>query len=78
MQQKDSLLQQAAADIETLRKSIHDMIQRQNNGTESKVDAKKVSDVQDNGYFETYAHYGIHHDMLSVSRFSSNASVIVS
>lgn len=45
------------------------MIQRQNNETEIKNDAKKVSDVEDNGYFETYAHYGIHHDMLSVSIF---------
>lgn len=45
------------------------MIQRQNNESENKADTK-VSDLQDNGYFETYAHYGIHHDMLSV-RFIS-------
>lgn len=62
-------MQQAAVDIENLRKSIHDMIQRQNNEPENKIDAKKISDLQDNGYFETYAHYGIHHDMLSVSIF---------
>lgn len=43
------------------------MIQRQNNEVETKIDAKITSALQDNGYFETYAHYGIHHDMLSVS-----------
>lgn len=45
------------------------MIQRQSNESDNKVDAKNVSDHQDNGYFETYAHYGIHHDMLSVRIF---------
>lgn len=63
---KDSLLQQAALDIENLRKSIHEMIQRQNDTSESKIFKNKVSDTTDNGYFETYSHYGIHHDMLSV------------
>lgn len=62
------MLQQAAIDMETLRKTIHEMIQRQSNDAgDKKSDVKKVSDVADNGYFETYAHYGIHHDMLSVS-----------
>jgi len=42
------------------------MIQRQSNEIETKLDSKKDI-LQDNGYFETYAHYGIHHDMLSVS-----------
>lgn len=71
-QRKDSLLQQAAADIENLRKGIHDMIQRQDNEIENKIDLKRTSALQDDGYFQTYAHYGIHHDMLSVSDFSES------
>ncbi len=45
------------------------MIQRQNNETDRKTDQRNVSEITENGYFETYAHYGIHHDMLTVSSF---------
>ncbi|KAJ6635838.1 Protein arginine N-methyltransferase 3 [Pseudolycoriella hygida] len=65
--QKTLLLKQASEDMEALRKSIRGFVEREPDYRENEKNElrPKVSDTQDNGYFETYAHYGIHHDMLS-------------
>lgn len=74
LKEKDDVIEQATANIETMKKSFQNLLDDQEKiGETSKVSAglnecvANVSLEDDEGYFNTYAHYGIHHDMLSVS-----------
>lgn len=77
MSHKDALLEEAAGDIQKLQAKFREMFEQKNDlfGGSSAADKQPkerdcVSSVpleQDEGYFNTYAHYGIHHEMLSVS-----------
>lgn len=78
LKEKDDIIEQATANIETMKKSFKNLLENQ----EKKGEISKVSDgpnecvanvslEDDEGYFNTYAHYGIHHDMLNVSINSS-------
>lgn len=82
MKRKDTLLEEAAADLDHLRAKFRDMFEQQGDfaaGSSQKNEQPSnrdcVSSVpldQDEGYFNTYAHYGIHHEMLSVSKLRRN------
>lgn len=92
LKQKDDLLSEAAGDIEQLRSKLRELFDHPTagaapanrpNGDADKplVDQTCVSSVpvdQDCGYFSSYAHYGIHHEMLSDEvRTSSYRDAIV-
>lgn len=74
---KNQLLEQAASDMETLKTKFREIFEEKSDTgvTEAGKTAKATSIncvgsvplQQDEGYFQTYSHYGIHHDMLSVS-----------
>lgn len=77
MKHKDALLEEAAGDIHKLQSKFREMFEQQQNDFAGASNLKSgepkerdcVSSVpldQDEGYFNTYAHYGIHHEMLSV------------
>lgn len=71
-------MEEAAGDIHKLQAKFREMFEEQQNtnlanGSSANQSASQerncVSSVpleQDEGYFNTYAHYGIHHEMLSV------------
>lgn len=75
--EKDVLLEHLIGQIEQMKTSYHGLIERttSNDGpTGSQLDADilqtyvgQVPVKDDEGYFTTYAHFDIHHDMLSVS-----------
>lgn len=75
---KNQLLQQAASDMDILKTKFREIFEEKSdaalaNSTKRVTATNCVGSVplqQDEGYFQTYSHYGIHHDMLSVS-FSS-------
>ena len=70
------MLEQAASDIETMRKSFVNLLSKEE---PSNVVSKEVQRpnpengvgsvplIDDEGYFSSYSHFGIHHSMLSVS-----------
>lgn len=74
---KNKLLEQAASDMDTLKTKFREIFEEKSDVTS--YEAGKTAKVtstncvgsvplqQDEGYFQTYSHYGIHHDMLSVS-----------
>lgn len=71
LEEKNQLLQKAAEDIAVLKAKFRQVFNDEAEPTmknTSVVDAKCVANVplkHDEGYFQTYSHYGIHHDMLS-------------
>lgn len=76
---KNELLEQAASDMDTLKTKFREVFEEKSDtgitSTESGKTVKASSSncvgsvplQQDEGYFQTYSHYGIHHEMLSVS-----------
>lgn len=92
LKQKDDLLAEAAGDIEQLRSKLRELFDQPTAGAapakpfgggadKPLADQTCVSSVpvdQDSGYFSSYAHYGIHHEMLSDEvRTSSYRDAIV-
>ncbi|GLV37199.1 Arginine methyltransferase 3 [Carabus blaptoides fortunei] len=70
LQEKDSLLIKAMEDINKMKKITRNLVESTNIGDSSSIkDTEKcVANVRlenDQGYFNTYAHFGIHHEMLS-------------
>ncbi|KAM7359700.1 arginine methyltransferase 3 [Cochliomyia hominivorax] len=62
-------LEQASQDMETMRKGFQRLMEKEDKKVERKnKNIKCVSSVSlkaDEGYFDSYAHFGIHHEMLS-------------
>lgn len=77
LREKNDMLEQAASDIETMRKSFVNLLSKEEPSTNavSKEVQKPRPDngvgsvplIDDEGYFSSYSHFGIHHSMLSVS-----------
>lgn len=76
--EKDKLLALASNDIETMKASFQHLLSKdQSSASKMTVDdstmkkkriengVASVSLDEDNGYFESYSHFGIHHSMLS-------------
>lgn len=62
-------LQQACEDMEKMRKAFHRLVQKEESTEEKYKTIACVSSMSlkaDEGYFDSYAHFGIHHEMLSV------------
>lgn len=63
-------LEHAAHDMETMRKGFQKLLEKddkKHDGRSEKVTCvSSVSLKADEGYFDSYAHFGIHHEMLSV------------
>lgn len=78
--EKNLLLEHLMAQIEQMKMSYHALIERTDSNnlsstigssSDSAISQTYVGQVpvkEDEGYFNTYAHFDIHHDMLSVSR----------
>lgn len=67
LKRKDVLLEQAYNDIKTMKESYKRLVEEDTTGS-SKSGTTSVSSISlkaDQGYFNSYDHYGIHHDMLS-------------
>lgn len=72
VKEKESLLALATEDIMTMKKSMQNIL---NDGKISEMSITPIKDrcvermdvTEDLGYFNTYAHFSIHHDMLSDS-----------
>lgn len=61
-------LEQAAKDMATLRQGFHRLLEKDNSTKDPKVRCVSSVPVKaDESYFDSYAHFGIHHEMLSVS-----------
>lgn len=80
LKEKDDMLEQAASDIETMRKSFVNLLSKEEplnkSNTKTNEPRPKVENgvgsvplIEDEGYFSSYSHFGIHHSMLSVSIF---------
>lgn len=77
--EKNILLEHLIAQIEQMKVSYHGLIERTDTNNlsstmgsslDSAIIQTNVGHVpvnEDEGYFNTYAHFDIHHDMLSVS-----------
>lgn len=66
LKQKDTLLEQAYTDIEKMKASYKRLVDEDNIVPENKDNSvSSISLKADQGYFNSYDHYGIHHDMLS-------------
>lgn len=86
---KNQLLKQAADDLDELKAKFRQIFDDEDNrlvvanksATTLPAVGPCVANVplqQDDGYFQTYSHYGIHHDMLSdVVRTTSYRDAIV-
>lgn len=65
-------LEQASQDMEIMRKGFQRLLEKEDTKSDDKDKPKNcVSSVSlkaDKGYFDSYAHFGIHHEMLSVSK----------
>lgn len=63
-------LEQASHDMETMRKGFQKLLEKDDKksdgGKEKIACVASVSLKADEGYFDSYAHFGIHHEMLSV------------
>ncbi|TMW52058.1 hypothetical protein DOY81_002838 [Sarcophaga bullata] len=62
-------LEQASHDMETMRKGFQKLLakddKKSDGGKEKLTCVSSVSLKADEGYFDSYAHFGIHHEMLS-------------
>lgn len=77
--EKDILLEHLIGQIERMKTSYHGLIERtDSNNVPALIGLSSDADIsqtyvgqvpvkEDEGYFNTYAHFDIHHDMLSVS-----------
>lgn len=69
---KNLQLEQAVEDIEKMKKTFHNLVEKtetktkqlNSDGTEQEC-VGNLSLEDDEGYFNSYSHFGIHHDMLS-------------
>ena len=77
LQEKDELLEQANIDMNALKARLRTLFEEDTRNETVRNSGKPKSDVicvsnvpvnQDEGYFSTYSHFGIHHDMLSVRK----------
>lgn len=78
LREKENLLQHAASDIEKMKESFRNLLEQQE-AKKSRAPEEKIAKIReelkhcvstvavedDQGYFNTYSHFGIHHDMLS-------------
>lgn len=62
-------LEQASQDMETMRKGFQRLMEKEDKNLDNKDKTtncvSSVSLKADEGYFDSYAHFGIHHEMLS-------------
>lgn len=76
LKMKNLMLEQALEDIEKMKKSYTFLVEKDEHDANQQSDRSKyikrdvacvgnLSLQDDEGYFSSYAHYGIHHDMLS-------------
>lgn len=73
LKEKEAFLSQAAEDIAKMRNVFHYFLDKQTSHDEEQTAKDKelkncvgsVSLKADEGYFSSYSHYGIHHEMLS-------------
>lgn len=64
LKRKDVLLEQAYNDIKTMKESYKRLIDEEPAPSEA-TGVSSISLKADQGYFNSYDHYGIHHEMLS-------------
>uniref|UniRef100_A0A1Q3F1J6 type I protein arginine methyltransferase n=1 Tax=Culex tarsalis TaxID=7177 RepID=A0A1Q3F1J6_CULTA len=79
LREKENLLQHAASDIEKMKENFRNLLEQQEQKKSSRAPEEKIAKIReelkhcvstvavedDQGYFNTYSHFGIHHDMLS-------------
>lgn len=74
LMEKNVLLEQACQDIDKMKKTFHNLVEKTENkpkqlskdGTPQEC-VGNLSLLDDEGYFSSYSHFGIHHEMLSDS-----------
>jgi protein arginine N-methyltransferase 3 len=74
VKEKDSELKAMTENIEKMRSVTQRLVADGGNEAGSAFPAHCIKDVRmkyDEGYFNTYSHFSIHHEMLSVSLKSS-------
>lgn len=68
---KNSLLEAAAEDMKRMRTLTQELVEGgSSQGQSDRLVDRKVASLsltEDQSYFDSYAHFGIHHEMLSVS-----------
>ena len=78
LKQKDGMLEQYAADVETMKISYKRLLDKEYNTVKKEESPRptclensvgSVPLIDDEGYFSSYSHFGIHHSMLSVRIF---------
>lgn len=69
LQANDSMLEQAMKDMEKMRRITRSLVENSSTSDSEKCVAS-VKLENDQGYFNTYSHFGIHHEMLSVYYFA--------
>ncbi|GBP81978.1 Protein arginine N-methyltransferase 3 [Eumeta japonica] len=67
LKENQSLLQMAKEDMDTMKKSVKTLVEGGNKDTDNIVVncVSKVALEDDEGYFNSYSHFGIHYEMLS-------------
>lgn len=83
LKEKDSLIEELLEQINQMKSTFHVWVERTEGGTgsasetadhsetEEMTHVAKIPMKEDESYFVTYANFGIHYDMLSVSLESS-------
>jgi protein arginine N-methyltransferase 3 len=74
VREKDSELKAMNENIEKMQSITQRLVADGGNEADSASPARCIKDVKmeyDEGYFNTYSHFNIHHEMLSVSLKSS-------
>lgn len=64
LQNKNALLEQAYNDMEIIKASFKRLVEEENIDSKT-TSVSNISIKGDQGYFNSYDHYGIHHEMLS-------------
>lgn len=70
MHEKDEALKRVLSDMEKMKKITKNLIDNTKSG--DTITPNCVSSIgleNDQGYFNSYSHFGIHHEMLSVNIF---------
>lgn len=65
MQEKDEALKRALDDMEKMKKITKNLIDNTKSGDAPQNCVASIRLENDQGYFSTYSHFGIHHEMLS-------------
>ncbi|XP_067000773.2 uncharacterized protein Art3 [Anabrus simplex] len=65
VQEKDSIIQNMLVDMERMRQVTQNLVNDGQGEPDVEKSAKNIYLKDDEGYFNTYDHFGIHHEMLS-------------